>query len=76
MKVFQREDGLWHRAYDWTKNKRVETIKMTRGLGWTMEGLLAMNRMYPDTIYLDYAVKTSRELTKETESQWFLVFYF
>lgn len=65
MKVFQREDGLWHRSYDWITKEHVESIKMTRGLGWAMEGLLAMNRMYPDTIYLDYALKLAEKLQME-----------
>lgn len=76
MKVFQREDGLWHRAYDWTTNKHVETMRMTRGLGWAMEGLLAMNRMYPDTIYLDYAEKLAKNLQKgqNADGSWSYIF--
>ena len=76
MKVFQREDGLWHRAYDWTTGKHVETIKMTRGLGWAMEGLLAMNRMYPDTIYLDYAEKMAKSFQKSQNlnGSWSFIF--
>ena len=76
MKVFQREDGLWHRAYDWTKQEHIETIKMTRGLGWAMEGLLAMNRMYPDTIYLDYAQKLAKNLqsAQNHDGSWSFIF--
>ncbi|GAA4818005.1 glycoside hydrolase family 88 protein [Litoribaculum gwangyangense] len=76
MKVFQREDGLWHRAYDWTKQEHIETIKMTRGLGWAMEGLLAMNRMYPDTIYLDYAKKLAENLknAQNQDGSWSFIF--
>lgn len=76
MKVFQREDGLWHRAYDWTTKKHVETLKMTRGLEWAMEGLLAMNRMYPDTIYLDYAERLAANLQKEqnVDGSWSYIF--
>jgi uncharacterized protein YyaL (SSP411 family) len=76
MKVFQREDGLWHRSYDWTKDEHVESIKMTRGLGWAMEGLLAMNRMYPDTIYLDYAKKLADNLRREQndDGSWSYIF--
>lgn len=55
MKVFQREDGLWQRSHDWKTGDTQETARMVRGCGWAMEGLLAMNRMYPDSIYLDYA---------------------
>jgi hypothetical protein len=76
MKVFQREDGLWHRSYDWTKDEHVESIKMTRGLGWAMEGLLAMNRMYPDTKYLDYAKKLADNLRREQndDGSWSYIF--
>jgi uncharacterized protein YyaL (SSP411 family) len=76
MKAFQREDGLWHRAYDWTTGKHVETLRMTRGLGWAMEGLLAMNRMYPDTIYLEYAEKLARNLQKSqnNDGSWSYIF--
>ena len=55
MKIFQREDGLWQRSHDWKTGDTQETARMVRGCGWAMEGLLAMNRMYPDSIYLDYA---------------------
>jgi hypothetical protein len=76
MKAFQREDGLWHRSYDWTTKKHVETLRMTRGLGWAMEGLLAMNRMYPDTIYLEYAEKMATQLQnhQNTDGSWSFIF--
>lgn len=76
MKAFQREDGLWHRSYDWTTGEHVETIKMTRGLGWAMEGLLAMNRMYPDTIYLEYAEKMAKQLqnNQNVDGSWSFIF--
>jgi hypothetical protein len=76
MKAFQREDGLWHRGYDWTTRKHIETIKMTRGMGWAMEGLMAMNRMYPDTIYLDYAKKMAHFLQngQNDDGSWSFIF--
>lgn len=76
MKAFQREDGLWHRSYDWTTGEHVETIKMTRGLGWAMEGLMAMNRMYPDTIYLEYAEKMAAKLknSQNDDGSWSFIF--
>lgn len=76
MKVFQREDGLWHRAYDWTTKENVETMRMTRGSGWAMEGLLAMNRMYPDTIYLQYAEKMAKHLqeNQNEDGSWSFIF--
>jgi hypothetical protein len=76
MKVFQREDGLWHRAYDWTTGEHSETARMTRGLGWAMEGLMAMNRMYPDTIYLDYAERMAGNLQRyqNEDGSWSFIF--
>ena len=62
MRVFQREDGLWERNYTRLTKKVVPNANMTRGLGWAMEGLLATNHMYPDTIYLDYAKKMAAHL--------------
>ena len=76
MKVFQREDGLWHRAYDWTTGEHSETARMTRGLGWAMEGLMAMNRMYPDTIYLDYAVRMANKLLEYQNDNGYWAFVF
>lgn len=64
MSVFQREDGLWQRNYNRITKKVAPNANMTRGLGWAMEGLLAMNRMYPDTVYLEYAKKMAEHLLK------------
>lgn len=74
--AFQREDGLWHRAYNWKTKAHVETMRMTRGLGWAMEGMLAMNRMYPDTIYLDYAIKMAKHLqdSQNDDGSWSFIF--
>jgi hypothetical protein len=76
MKAFQRDDGLWHRAYNWTTGEHVETIRMTRGLGWAMEGLLAMNRMYPDTIYLEYAERMATQFqnSQNADGSWSFIF--
>jgi hypothetical protein len=76
MKVFQREDGLWHRAYDWTTGEHSETIRMTRGSGWAMEGLLAMNRMYPNDVYLDYAEKMAAQFqsNQNEDGSWSFIF--
>lgn len=62
MSVFQREDGLWQRRYDRDKKTTIETAHNTRAAGWAMEGLLAMNRMYPDTVYLTYARRMADQL--------------
>ena len=41
-----------------------------------MEGLLAMNRMYPDTIYLDYAEKMAKKLkdSQNDDGSWSFIF--
>ena len=56
--VFEREDGLWDRQYRFDTGKVEETIGMTRGLGWAMEGLLAAHRCVPEGgRYLEKAKK-------------------
>ena len=76
MKVFQREDGLWQRNHNWVTGDTRETARMVRGCGWAMEGLLAMNRMYPDTIYLEYARKMADQLAEHQlpDGSWSFVF--
>lgn len=64
MENFGREDGLWQRNYNIETGKVSETEFMTRGLGWAMEGLLAMNRMYPNSKYLEYAKKMADHLIR------------
>ena len=41
----ERDDGLWDRGWSRAKDRRSETQRMTRGMGWAMEGLLANHRM-------------------------------
>jgi uncharacterized protein YyaL (SSP411 family) len=56
LKKLSRSDGLWERG--WHQKTGVQpTIKMTRGLGWAMEGLLAAHRNNPKGPYLDLAKK-------------------
>ena len=56
LKKLSRPDGLWERG--WHQKTGVQpTIKMTRGLGWAMEGLLAAHRNNPKGPYLDLAKK-------------------
>jgi len=76
MRAFQREDGLWHRDYNWRTGQHSETLKMTRGSGWAMEGLLAMNRMYPNTTYLDYAERMASHLQQyqNEDGSWTFIF--
>ena len=45
--LFEREDGLWERQYTFSTGEVSETLHMTRGLGWAMEGLLAAHRCAP-----------------------------
>ena len=76
MAKFARDDGLWQRVYNIETEETVETARMTRGLGWAMEGLLAMNRMYPDTEYLAYAEKMAEHLirSQHPSGAWSFVF--
>ena len=56
LKKLSRPDGLWERG--WHQKTGVQpTIKMTRGLGWAMEGLLAAHRNNPKGPYLALAKK-------------------
>jgi rhamnogalacturonyl hydrolase YesR len=56
LKKLSRPDGLWERG--WHQKTGVQaTIKMTRGLGWAMEGLMAAHRNNPKGPYLDLAKK-------------------
>jgi rhamnogalacturonyl hydrolase YesR len=56
LKKLSRADGLWERG--WHQKTGVQpTIKMTRGLGWAMEGLLAAHRNNPRGPYLSLAKK-------------------
>ena len=56
LKKMSRPDGLWERG--WHQKTGVQrTIKMTRGEGWAMEGLLASHRANPKGEYLNLAKK-------------------
>ncbi len=73
---FGRDDGMWQRNYNIETGESTPTAHMTRGTGWAMEGLLAMNRMYPNDIYLDYARKMADHLVKSQlpEGSWPFIF--
>lgn len=61
LKKMSRPDGLWERG--WHQKTGVQpTIKMTRGLGWAMEGLLASHRSNPKGPYLDMAKKMADKM--------------
>jgi hypothetical protein len=76
MLKFQNDNGLWNRSWSIGENKALPPLKMTRGTGWTMEGMLAMNEMYPDTIYLEYAIKMADQLVENQnpDGSWNFVF--
>lgn len=61
LKKLNREDGLWERG--WHKKTGVQTtIKMTRGLGWAMEGLLATHKIAQQGPYLNLAKKMADKM--------------
>jgi len=61
IKKLSRPDGLWERG--WHKKTGVQTtIKMTRGLGWALEGLLATHRAVPSGEYLILAKKMADQM--------------
>lgn len=60
--AFERDDGLWDRLYRRSSGARVPTIRMTRGLGWPMMGLLAAHRLLPMGRYLGKAERMAGHL--------------
>ncbi len=58
-----RTDGLWERG--WNRRTGVmPTIRMTRGLGWAMEGLLAAHEAVPTGNYLESAKKLAEQMAQ------------
>ena len=58
-----RTDGLWDRG--WNRRTGVmPTIRMTRGLGWAMEGLLAAYAALPEKDYLTRAKRMADQMAK------------
>lgn len=58
-----RPDGVWERG--WNRRTGVmPTIRMTRGLGWAMEGLLAANQAVPEGGYLAHAKRMADQMAK------------
>lgn len=58
----ERPDGLWDRSYVKSTGKSLPTQRMTRGMGWAMEGLLAMHRLDPAGGWLERAKKMGDSL--------------
>jgi hypothetical protein len=58
-----RADGLWERG--WHRRTGVmPTIRMTRGLGWAMEGLLAAHEAVPEGGYLAHAKRMAEQMIR------------
>lgn len=58
-----RPDGLWERG--WHRRTGVmPTMRMTRGLGWAMEGLLAAHEAVPEGGYLAHAKRLAEQMAK------------
>lgn len=62
LSVFESEDGLWYRNYNFDTGSKTPSQHMTRGLGWAMEGLLAAHRIFPDGPYLKKAVRMAEAM--------------
>ncbi|MDL2234037.1 hypothetical protein LJC63_10745 [Ruminococcaceae bacterium OttesenSCG-928-L11] len=60
---FRREDGLWQRLYHRPTDSAEESIYMTRGLGWAMEGLLCTHRTMAGTT--DRYLQQAREMADQ-----------
>lgn len=58
-----RADGIWERG--WNRRTGVmPTIRMTRGLGWAMEGLLAAHQAVPEGGYLTPAMRLADQMAR------------
>jgi hypothetical protein len=70
--LFEREDGLWERQYIFSADKIEPSQRMTRGLGWAMEGLLAAYRCTRNGRYLEKAIKMADVLmaNQQPDGSW------
>ena len=68
----ERPDGLWDRSFVKTTGKSLATQRMTRGMGWAMEGLLAQHRADPQGGWLARATKMGDSLiaTQLPDGSW------
>lgn len=64
IEAFERPDGLWERSFYWQDGHTDPTIRMTRGLGWAMEGLLAAFEMTREHRYLEKACRLADHLLR------------
>ena len=58
-----RPDGLWDRGWH-QRTGVMATKRMTRGLGWAMEGLLAAHQAVPEGGYLAQARRMADQMAK------------
>jgi len=61
-KKFDTKSGIWNRLYRIEQQKKEPTKFHTRGVGWAMEGLIALYDLTKNPIYLEKAVKMGRHL--------------
>jgi hypothetical protein len=68
----ERPDGLWDRSWVKTTGKSLATQRMTRGMGWAMQGLLAQHRLDPQGGWLEKAKKMGEPLiaTQLPDGSW------
>ncbi len=62
MKKFETPSGIWNRLYRIEQQKAEPTQYHTRGVGWAMEGLIAVYELTGDPSYLNKAVKMGQHL--------------
>ena len=55
LEKFEAEGGVWNRLYRIDKDEPVPAAYHTRGVGWAMEGLLAVYELTGDPDYLEKA---------------------
>lgn len=61
-KKFDTESGIWNRLYRIELEKAEPTKYHTRGVGWAMEGLIAIYELTRDPMYLEKAIKMGNHL--------------
>lgn len=59
---FETPEGIWNRRFMIEQNTAIPPAYHTRGVGWAMEGLLAVYELTGDEEYLAKAVKISAHL--------------
>lgn len=62
LKKFDTPSGIWNRMYRIEQQKAEPTKYHTRGVGWAMEGLIAVYELTGDPTYLEKAIKMGQHL--------------